>query len=61
MYYWYEVILIDVNSPSIKSDKKLNWITKGKHSGRVNRGLTSSAKKSRGLRNKGVGAEKARG
>jgi large subunit ribosomal protein L15e len=58
--YWYEVILIDVNSPSIKKDKVLNWITKKKHTGRVYRGLTSSARRSRGLRNKGKGSEKAR-
>lgn len=58
---WYDVILIDVNSPSIKKDKVLSWITKGKHKGRSQRGLTSSARKSRGLRNKGKGSEKARG
>ncbi len=59
-YLWYDVILVDINSPSIKKDKKLSWITKGKHKGRTNRGLTSSARKSRGLRNKGTGAEKVR-
>ena len=55
---WYEVILVDRGSPSMKKDPQLKWITKVK--GRVNRGLTSSAKKSRGLRNKGKGAEKVR-
>jgi len=59
-YYWYEVIMIDINSPSIKSDKILNWITKPQHTNRVARGLTASAKKSRGLGNKGKGAEKVR-
>ncbi len=55
---WYEVILVDRNSPSIKKDKTLKWVTKTK--GRVYRGLTSSARKSRGLRHKGKGSEKVR-
>tara|TARA_Y100000310_G_scaffold342637_1_gene446714 strand:- start:15444 stop:16013 length:570 start_codon:yes stop_codon:yes gene_type:complete len=57
---WYEVILVDRNSPSIKKDKKLRWITEKEHSGRVYRGLTSSARRSRGLMKKGKGAEKVR-
>jgi len=60
MSYWYEVILVDVSNPSIKKDKVLNWIASKKQSGRVYRGLTSSARKSRGLRNKGKGSEKVR-
>jgi len=59
-YYWYEVILVDPQAPEIKADKELNWICSGKHRGRVFRGLTSAAKKSRGLRKKGKGAEKIR-
>ena len=46
-YYWYEVILVDKSHPSIKSDKRIGWISENKHKGRVYRGLTSSAKKSR--------------
>jgi large subunit ribosomal protein L15e len=42
---WYEVILVDRAHPVIKSDKNINWICNKK--GRVTRGLTSSAKKSR--------------
>jgi len=57
-HYWFEVILVDPKHPVIKSDKNINWIEKKK--GRVNRGLTSAAKKSRGLRKKGLGAEKIR-
>ncbi|MCD4759686.1 50S ribosomal protein L15e [archaeon] len=57
-YYWVEVILVDPNHPVIKSDKKINWI--GKQKNRVSRGLTSSAKKSRGLHRKGLGSEKTR-
>jgi len=59
-YYWFEIILIDKSHPSIRADKRINWISKNKHKGRVFRGLTSSSKKSRGLRNKGKGAEKIR-
>lgn len=57
-YYWFEIILVDKLHPSILADKRINWIAH--HKNRVSRGLTSSARKSRGLRNKGKGAEKAR-
>ena len=57
---WYEVILVDPQSPEIKSDKNLKWITSKKHKRRVYRGLTSAGRKSRGLRHKGKGAEKFR-
>ena len=61
IYFWYEVILIDKAHPQILADPRINWIFKSKHKGRVFRGLTSAAKKSRGLRNnKGKGAEKLR-
>ncbi|MEM1685543.1 MAG: 50S ribosomal protein L15e [Acidilobaceae archaeon] len=49
-YKWYEVILVDPNNPSIKSDPELNWVCSGKHRGRPFRGLTSAGKKMRGLR-----------
>lgn len=51
-HYFYEVILIDPSKPEVKKDRKLNWICKPGNKGRVFRGLTSSAKKSRGLRKK---------
>ncbi len=51
-YYFYEVILVDYSRPEIKNDKTLNWICKSSNRNRVNRGLTSAGKKSRGLRNK---------
>jgi large subunit ribosomal protein L15e len=57
---WFEVILVDKNSPSIKSDKDINWIAQKQHKRRVFRSLTSSGKKIRSLRNKGTGAEKVR-
>ena len=57
---WYEVILVDPACPVIQHDPKINWICNNKHKNRVYRGLTSSGKKGRGLRNKGHGAEKVR-
>lgn len=42
---FYEVILVDPNSPTIKKDKNIKWITKTRK--RVFRGLTSRAQKSR--------------
>ena len=50
VHYFYEVILVDPDRPEIKNDKTINWITKNKK--RAMRGLTSAAKKSRGLRKK---------
>lgn len=57
-HYWYEVILVDRAHPAILADPRISWIAG--HHGRVKRGLTSSAKKSRGFRRKGLGAEKIR-
>ena len=57
---WYEVILVDRTHPAILADKEMRWITQKQHIGRVYRGLTAQGKKSRGLRNKGKGAEKLR-
>lgn len=50
--YFYEVIMVDANAPEIKSDKKINWIAKSGNRKRALRGLTSAAKKARGLRNR---------
>jgi len=55
-YKWYEVILVDRAHPVIIADKKLNWITKPEHRGRVYRGLTAAGKESRGLATKGKGS-----
>src|SRR3989344_2127080 len=59
-YYWFEVILVDKSHPAILADERISWIGDKQHKGRVFRGLTSAAKKSRGLRSKGKGAEKIR-
>ena len=58
LHYWYECVLVDRSHPSIKKDKRINWISTQK--GRVFRGLTSSGRKSRGLTKKGKGVEKHR-
>ena len=52
IYAFYEVIAVDPSKPEIKNDKKINWICKPGNKKRASRGLTSAAKKSRGLRNK---------
>ena len=52
MYYYFEVIMVDPSRPEIKSDRVLKWIASGKNKKRAERGLTSAAKKSRGLRSK---------
>ena len=57
---WFETVMVDPEHPVIKSDSNINWICEKGHKGRVFRGLTSSGKKVRGLRNKGRGAEKVR-
>lgn len=57
-YYWYEIIMIDKAHPQMLSDKNYNWAAYTK--GRAYRGLTSAGKRSRGLLNKGKGAEKLR-
>ena len=56
--YWFEIILIDRAHPQIQADAVLQRIAAQR--GRVYRGLTSSGRRSRGLRRKGKGAEKIR-
>ena len=51
-HYFYEVIMVDPYMPEIKSDRNLKWMFTGDQRGRAERGLTSAAKKSRGLRTK---------
>jgi len=59
-YFWYEIIMVDPSSPTIKKDDHYKWMAKPANTKRALRGLTSAAKKSRGLRCKGKGAEKVR-
>ena len=55
-YKWFEVIMVDKNHPAIRADRKLNWIAKPAHRGRVFRGLTAAGRESRGLATKGKGS-----
>lgn len=48
--YFYEVIMVDPDKPEIKNDPVYNWICNPENKNRAQRGLTSSARKSRGLR-----------
>ena len=59
-YKWFEIIMVDPSHPAIKSDRDVGWICEDPHRGRVFRGLTSAGKEVRGLRHKGIGAEKVR-
>jgi large subunit ribosomal protein L15e len=59
-YKYFEIVLVDPSHPVIKSDPGLSWASKHGTKGRVHRGLTPAGKTSRGLRNKGKGAEKLR-
>lgn len=51
-YYFYEVIMVDKNVPEIQKDRTMKWISIGTNRKRAERGLTSAAKKSRGLKSK---------
>lgn len=51
-HYFYEVIALDRNAPEIKADPQYNWINNSANQFRALRGLTSAAKKSRGLSTK---------
>jgi len=57
---WFEVILVDPNAPTIKTDKDVGWITEPQHTNRVFRSMTSAGKNVRGLHHRGRGSEKAR-
>ncbi|MBI5065730.1 50S ribosomal protein L15e [Candidatus Woesearchaeota archaeon] len=57
-YAWYEIILVDKHHPAVLADKALSGVAN--RTGRAERGITSAGRKSRGLRYKGKGAEKAR-
>jgi large subunit ribosomal protein L15e len=59
-HYWYEIILVDPENPTIESDKNLNWVANPANRRRVFRGLTSSGRKRRNLDKKGKGTEKNR-
>jgi len=51
-HYFYEVIMVDPERPEISKNKETKWIAKKTNQNRVQRGLTSAGKKSRGLTSK---------
>ncbi len=51
-HYFFEIIMIDPERPEIKNDRVYAWIANPANQHRAERGLTSAAKKSRGLRSK---------
>lgn len=57
---YYEIIMVDASAPEILADKDVSWIALSHNRNRAERGLTSAQRKSRGLLNKGKGAEKVR-
>mmetsp|Transcript_44435 Transcript_44435/g.69480 ORF Transcript_44435/g.69480 Transcript_44435/m.69480 type:complete len:204 (-) Transcript_44435:856-1467(-) len=59
-YKYFEIILIDPFHKSIKRDPRINWLCSSNFKHREMRGLTSSGKKSRGLKRKGHRANKLR-
>ena len=46
-HHFFEVILVDPHHPSVRNDKGINWIVSQRR--RAFRGLTSAARKARGL------------
>ena len=59
-YKFFEVLLADPFHNAIRNDGKMNWICEGKHKRKDAQGLTSSGRKSRGLRGRGVKYDKNR-
>ncbi len=49
-YAWFEIIMIDPSRPEIQADNSLRHFISEKNRKRALRGLTSSGRKSRGLR-----------
>jgi large subunit ribosomal protein L15e len=52
MHYFFEIIMVDPQRAEIMNDSNLSWICNMQNRRRAFRGLTSAAKKSRGLRYK---------
>ena len=57
---FFEVILVNPDSPDIQADPRIAWIAAPAQKGRVYRGLTKAGREGRGLLWKGKGAERMR-
>ena len=55
---WFEILMVDPDHPEIQSDEDLKWLADNRD--RAERGKTPAGRSSRGLDNKGKGAEKVR-
>jgi large subunit ribosomal protein L15e len=55
---WFEVILVERDNPRVYLNKDTAWVHDSKN--RAFRGLTSAARRARGLNRKGIGSEKTR-
>ncbi len=51
-HYFFEIIMVDPTKPEIKNDPVYKWLAKIRNRKRAQRGITSAAKKSRGLRSR---------
>jgi len=58
--YFYEVILVDRNAPTIRTDKELGYLAKPANKSRIFRGKSSAGRKARGLRNSPIKVPKVR-
>ena len=52
VHYFFEIIMVDPERPEIKNDSAISWITNPENRNRAMRGLTSAAKRARGLRSR---------
>ncbi|MFA6073821.1 MAG: 50S ribosomal protein L15e [Candidatus Woesearchaeota archaeon] len=57
-YAWYEVLLVERDNPQVYLNQNTAWAHDTKN--RALRGLTSAARRARGLNKKGFGSEKTR-
>jgi large subunit ribosomal protein L15e len=55
---WYEVIMVERDNPQVYLNQNTAWVHDTKN--RALRGLTSAARRARGLNKKGFGSEKTR-
>lgn len=60
MRKWFEVLMLDKQSPGVARDRERKWVTGKQHRSRAFRGKTSAGRKARGLTRKGRGTEKLR-
>jgi len=60
VHKWYEVIMVDPFHKAIRDDPRINWICRPSMKHRELRGQTAAGRRARGLKVKGLGADKLR-